>query len=104
MLFGNAPFWKTTATAQARKAQNALEFAHINGRATGRTHADAEEVFGDLGDDPVRQPEYDTLVDTPRLECVSEGLVAHPDYGRWFIVPLALRAGRAIRPAHRLQE
>jgi hypothetical protein len=49
-------------------------------------------VFGYLGDDPVRQPEYNPLIDAPRLEGVSEGLIAQPDDGRWFIVPLALRA------------
>src|SRR5262249_15293960 len=69
-----------------------------------RTQTDAEQVLGHLGDDPVREPEYDPLVDAPRLEGVSEGFVAHLDYGRWFIVPLALRAERylALVPRNQL--
>src|SRR4029077_13730126 len=60
--------------------------------AARRTQTDAEQVLGHLGDDPVRQPEHDPLVDAPRLESVSEGLVAQPGDGRWVKVPLAFRA------------
>jgi hypothetical protein len=52
---------------------------------------DAEQMLGHLGDDPVWQPEHDPLVDDPRLEAMTEDLIAQPGDGRRIVVPVALR-------------
>ena len=61
-----------------------------------RTQTDAEQVLGHLGDDPVRQPKHDSLVDGPRLEGVAEDVVAQPGDGRRVVMPLAFRAETSL--------
>ena len=65
-----------------------LEESHNGSHA----ETDAEKVLAHLGDDAIRQPEDDPLINSPGLEAVAELVAAQPCEGRRWKMEIALRA------------